>query len=257
MPILLAIRLWIGKRLFGTLGPCGVRVSPRRIIKGPCDSSELEALEYVAKHTSIPVPKVFGTYRSLGRLYIEMEYVPGMDLQAAWRGLSPEQKKAIVNMVASYISQLRSLEQPRKEVVGSAGLNECLDHRIGSAPFGPFQDHATFHSFLRRHIPLENSGEVFGEEVKRCHSRSYRSCFTHADLCPRNIIVNSGKVAAIIDWEHGGWYPEYWEYTKAHFGLINMLDWYEGLGLALTRYDDELAAERALWRQCDEPGMPM
>ena len=77
MPILLAIRLWIGKRLYGAIGAWGVRVSPQRLIKGPCESTELEALEYVAKYTSIPIPKVHATYRSHEHLYIELEYVRG------------------------------------------------------------------------------------------------------------------------------------------------------------------------------------
>jgi hypothetical protein len=117
-----------------------VRISRGRVIKGPCDPTELEALEYVAERTTIPVPKVFRTYHDHGRLYIEMEYIPGMDLQAAWLNglLSQEQKGDIVKMLASYVEQLRSLEPPQKEVVRSARLNECLDYRIGPAPLDPF-----------------------------------------------------------------------------------------------------------------------
>ena len=107
-----------------------------------------------------------------------MDYVPSMDLQAAWLNdlLSQEQKRDIVKMLASYVEQLRSLEPPQKEIVGSTRLNECLDYRIGPAPLDPFKDHATLHSFLRRGIPLETCTEVFGETVTRCHSRQYRSC---------------------------------------------------------------------------------
>ena len=258
MHILLAMRLWIGRRFFGTLGSIVVRISRGRVIKGPCDPTELEALQYVAEHTTIPIPKVFRTYHDHGRLYIEMEYIPGVDLQAAWLGglLSQQQKKDIVKMLASYVEQLRSLKPPQDGVVGSACLNECLDYRVGPLPFGPFKDHAAFHSFLRRNIPLETCTEVFGETVTRCHSRQYRSCFTHADLCPRNIVVNRGEIVAITDWEFGGWYPEYWEYTKAYFSLMNMPDWFEDFRQAVKSYDDELVAERSLWRQCDLPGLP-
>jgi aminoglycoside phosphotransferase (APT) family kinase protein len=256
--LLLPVRLWIGKKLFKTLGQFVVRVSPGTIIKGPCDLAELEALEYVARHTSIPVPKVLRSHRHNERIYIEMEYVRGIDLQAALqRGrISEEQKKAILAELVGYVKQLRRLQPPQEGAVGSANLKECLDYRIGPAPFGPFEDHMSFHSFLRRRIPLEDCTKVFGEEVTRCHSRQYRSYFTHADLCPRNIVVDGGKIAAVIDWQFGGWYPEYWEYTKAYFGLYDMPGWWEEFKLAVTRYDDELAAERALWRQCDQPGVP-
>ena len=69
-------------------------------------------------------------------------------------------------------------------------------------------------------------------------------------------MVNRGKIVAIIDWEFGGWYPEYWEDTKSHFSLMNMPDWFEDFRLAVYGYDDELAAEGALWRQCDLLGLP-
>ena len=38
---------------------------------------------------------------------------------------------------------------------------------------------------------------------------------THGDMSPRNIIVQGTKVVALLDWEMAGYYPEYWEYTKA------------------------------------------
>lgn len=30
-------------------------------------------------------------------------------------------------------------------------------------------------------------------------------------------MIKNGRVAAIIDWEMAGWYPEYWEYAKAFY----------------------------------------
>lgn len=51
-----------------------------------------------------------------------------------------------------------------------------------------------------------------------------------------------------------GWFPEYWEYTKAFYTLYDIPDWYDGLKRELTRYDDELAAERVLWNRFDQPG---
>lgn len=252
---LLLLRLWIGKKLFGAVGPHGVRVSPSRMIKGPCAMPELAALKYVAEHTSIPVPKVFNVHYYDDNIYIEMEYVRGMSLEAAWyRGhLSQNQKKYIITEVAGYISQLRELEPPQEGIVASASFDEALDHRVGSYTFGPFTSHEGFHSYLRANVPIEDCNEVIGPEVTECHTRHYRSCFSHADVAPRNIMVDNGKVSAIVDWQFGGWYPEYWEYTKAHYGQIDRPEWYDGLENAMERYDDELRAEQTLWRRLDEP----
>ncbi|KAE8318213.1 kinase-like protein [Aspergillus transmontanensis] len=216
-PTLLSIGLGIGRKVFRTVGRLGVRASRKRIIKGPCEVAELTALQYVARHTNVPVPKVYSVYHCPDGLYIELDA-----------------KKQMVSEIAGYIEQLRSLEPPRKEIVGSVSLEGGLDYRIGFFPFGPFQTHREFHCFLRKNIPIEDS-KVFSQEVTDYN----------------------GRVAAIIDWEFGGWYPEYWEYTKAHYVQLNMPDWYEGPESALTRYDEELKAERTLWTQCDQPGMPV
>lgn len=255
--LLLRARLWLGKKRFPSLGLSVVRVSRSRIIKGPCEPSELEAMRYVALRTSIPVPKVHQSYYLKNHFYIEMEFIHGDTLQDLWayNALSPDEKQSLVKQAAAYIEQLRALKPAQEGTVASAELGQCLDYRIGYQPFGPFKSNDEFHSFLRGQIPLEDSTQVYGAPVTQCHSGQYRSCFTHADFCPRNAIVRDGAIVAIIDWQFAGWYPEYWEYTKAHFALLNMPDWYELFRNAVSRYDDELAAERVLWERFDQPGM--
>jgi aminoglycoside phosphotransferase (APT) family kinase protein len=53
--------------------------------------------------------------------------------------------------------------------------------------------------------------------------------FTHGDLTLRNIMVSGPpglcRVTAIIDWEQAGWYPEYWEFCKMHFGVAGDHEW--------------------------------
>lgn len=38
---------------------------------------------------------------------------------------------------------------------------------------------------------------------------------THGDLNTANIMVPDGHVSGIIDWEHAGYYPDWWEYVNA------------------------------------------
>ncbi|KAB8209766.1 kinase-like domain-containing protein [Aspergillus parasiticus] len=219
-------RLWLGVKCFDSFAWNVARVSQTRLFKGPCESAELEGLIYVAQHTSIPVPKVHRTYSSDGRLYIEMEYIHGVTLQELRisHSLSPTEKHAIVK------------QPPQEGVVASAELGQLDDARVGYRSF-------------------EDCTKVFSESVTQCHTRQYRICFTYADLSSRNIIMRDGKIAVIVDWQFAGWYPEYWEYTKAHYGLLNIPDWYTELKNAVPRNDDELAAERALWVRLDQPGM--
>jgi aminoglycoside phosphotransferase (APT) family kinase protein len=43
--------------------------------------------------------------------------------------------------------------------------------------------------------------------------------FTHGDLTSVNIIVREGNLAGILDWEGGGYFPVWWEFTCAGISL--------------------------------------
>jgi hypothetical protein len=54
---------------------------------------EVEAMQYVASHTTIPVPRIYTVHTDgHGHIYIEMAYVKGVTLHSAWSGLSKDQK---------------------------------------------------------------------------------------------------------------------------------------------------------------------
>lgn len=249
----LRLRLWLGKLLFRPLGPSTVRVSLHRVIKGPCDPPEVEAMQYVASHTTIPVPRIYAIHTKNGFIYIEMAYIQGSTLDCAWGGLSTDQRDTIIADIKQHISSLRELQPPTQGIVSSALQNPAYDCRIGARFYGPINNDE-FHSLARGHLRMEDVAPFLGEEVAKVHTSRYQTRFTHADLAPRNIIVRGGRVAAIIDWAFAGWYPEYWEFTKAHYTYFPGQDWEEYLRLALPCYETELMVERTLWRRLPEPG---
>jgi thiamine kinase-like enzyme len=63
--------------------------------------------------------------------------------------------------------------------------------------------------------------------------------FTHGDLQLRNIMVKDGNVSGIIDWELSGWYPEYWEFSKALYLWKWQNDWVDYLMEILQPYYSE------------------
>ena len=226
-----------------------------RVTKGPCHKSELEAMEYIKAHTQIPIPHVRNVREEEAGLFIEMDYVPGQTLGEAWSSgkLSATQRQRYLRELAGYIEQLRSLKAPKEDTVASADGGSFVDTRICDTPVGPFT-HASFHSLLRGHCPLDQTTATFGMPVTRCHSKTYATKFTHGDLALRNIIVRDGRVAAILDWGCAGWFPEYYEYTKAHFSTPFPIDFYEGYRKSVKlRYDEELEAETALWDRLEPP----
>lgn len=193
-----------------------------------------------------------------------MSQVPGDDLEDVLSTLSAGQITSIVKELAGYLGQLRRLE-PKEAVSGSpkqqdetpiGGVGGVPGHdvRLGSRGWGPFRTLADFHTHLRFGEPLEYwDHEPAVMEVHGKDDGAYGLRFTHADIALRNIRVKDGRIAGIIDWEFAGWYPEYWEYTKMHYGgagarpawktFFDAVEAEEGI----EKYKEELKAEEAIW----------
>ncbi|KAI7383821.1 hypothetical protein KC336_g18299 [Hortaea werneckii] len=259
LEVILPLRIWIGKRLFGKVGSSPsriiVRISPTRIIKWPCDPPELEAMSYVAANTDIPLPRLYRSYRWHGKLALEMEYIEGgKPLQSCWAELSVEQKREVVMNLSAYITQLRALKPAKNAGISSTEGGPCRDVRVSTwRLFGPFEDVASFHELIRGGMPIEASRDTFTDKVVDIHQRDYKVRFTHGDLNSLNVLIREGKIASIIDWECAGWYPEYWDYTKALYNMFRLPEFHEMLREKLDRYDAEFEAERFLWRWFDQP----
>ncbi|OAA33975.1 Protein kinase-like domain protein [Cordyceps fumosorosea ARSEF 2679] len=192
-----------------------------------CVRNEFNALGVVGKNTGVPVPRgldfaskwVQGNRELLPqgyhRSYMLTSELPGAALSLCMDAISDADYQRIQLQIQAYVSQIREIPQtvnPDFVICDTRG-EACRDPRIRDfAPIGPFKDEAAFSQELR-----------FPDEPSR---RGHKIVFTHADLNPRNIIVNQVKdatgtlrweVSGIVDWEAAGYYPEYWDCTKSMF----------------------------------------
>ena len=72
---------------------------------------------------------------------------------------------------------------------------------------------------------LYYNGRLHAEDLPTMLPRSDLSVFTHADIAPRNIMVDqTHHITGILDWEAAGWYPDYWEYINI-WKPSNDYDW--------------------------------
>ncbi|KAF8148201.1 kinase-like domain-containing protein [Crassisporium funariophilum] len=210
-------------------------------------------MQYVAKHTSIPIPTVHDVWRVDGITYIVMDLVQGVELEYAWRRMSERAKERVVAQLTDYLAQLRALPPIVDGVISSIHGKYLRDHgRVGLGAYGPFKSHDDFHRYLRINFSLDDFQKLpESNEVMIAHRQQYTTKLTHGDLAPRNILVKmDGTVTAILDWDSAGWFPEYWEYTKAHFAPYAPQDWVSRIGDITGRYEQELEAERQLYELC-------
>lgn len=134
---------------------------------------------------------------------------------------SDEDLSGIISQMQDYVTQLRSI--PKTVGAGFAICDTlggaCRDNRLCWEPVGPFVDEASFNKLMRN-----------SDDPAR---RGHRIYFSHADLNLRNILVDEvpqadgtrgWRVTGIVDWEMAGFYPKYWDYTKALFESFRY-DW--------------------------------
>ncbi|KXJ87232.1 hypothetical protein Micbo1qcDRAFT_190271 [Microdochium bolleyi] len=278
----------IGKRLYGTPQdmatvqrlPFGLYLKYNR---EPDEAlNEHAALNLASLHTSIPVPRPIdviieppaprqpGTETaplldapSSSDAFVVITRLPGFPLWQCQELLADRDCEAIVLQLAHYMTELRAIprspassspttgKDSPSTLICSATGGPVRDPRVrGGQAVGPCSDEASFNQNMR--FPNDPTRQGHG------------IVFTHADLNPRNILVDrcvrddgtrGWTVTGIVDWETAGWFPEYWDCTKAQFEGFRwtrrynrmMRKVFEGFG----GYAAELEIERRSWESGD------
>ncbi|KAF7563112.1 hypothetical protein G7046_g998 [Stylonectria norvegica] len=257
----------LGMRLYGPTNSSSVQRLPfgmylkRQNGVGP-SCNEYNALSIVRQNTTVPVPKPLdlmcvpacsAEITPSEDSYLLTTCVSGTPLSACCEMLSDRDILGFVVQMQDYLNQLRAINPPTP--LGSAICNTlggpCYDSRIRDGnPVGPFADEEAFSQLHRN--PNEST------------RRGHKIMFTHADLNFRNILVDEvdledgtrgWRVKGIVDWEFSGYYPEYWEYTKAMFEGFRLTERMQGLVhevfQGLGDYSEEFQIEKKSWEEGD------
>ncbi|KAJ5196300.1 hypothetical protein N7449_006779 [Penicillium cf. viridicatum] len=183
---------------------------------------EGETLRFIAANPTIPVPKVHDIRWEDGKVVaLVIDYIPGKRLDESWDTLDSSQKLSIADELHSYMNQLREL---KGNYIGAVGRGKAIVRNISSIERRPFDTEQEFNDFILGDI-VEIAPDMLRHYAKSALMDNHEIVFTHSDFAPRNIMVEGGRVTAIMDWEYAGWYPAYWEYCLALRHLRPMYDW--------------------------------
>ncbi|KAI3326109.1 kinase-like protein [Xylariaceae sp. AK1471] len=183
--------------------------------------AEAQVMQFVANHTSIPVPKIYCAFTYRGQSYIVMERIDGKPARLDWGSRSEESKGRILSQLKDITQQLRNLTPPNGHGVTNIVGGPIYDCRLPKRSlWGPFSTTDDFHKELRNGIDLEAdpSSCVPSDllDLLAFYKQPFpKTALTHGDLSSLNILVKGDNVVAIIDWETAGWFPSYWEYVCA------------------------------------------
>lgn len=257
----------VGKHIYGSTGSFSAQRLPFGLylkLLRPAGAlrNEMNALKMVRQYTSIPVPEpldfISVPVEDPGSLdpedgYLLTSRLPGVPLASVCDMLSDRDAGEYVTSMQNYLSQIRAIPNTVNNTLQICNtLGEaCRDPRIHDGnPVGPFKDEEAFSQLLR--YPDDSS------------RRGHDILLTHADLNLRNILVDritrsdgsrGWRVVGIVDWENSGFFPEYWECTKALFeGWRFDQRWRNLIREVFSPfgdYSEELEVERRSWEEGD------
>ncbi|MCJ1387004.1 hypothetical protein MMC17_010133 [Xylographa soralifera] len=144
-------------------------------------ANEAACLRFIREKTDIPVPDVLEAYDDNGAFVLVTRRLRGVEMGE----LSPEQQAIVMVQVEEHIKVLQSLRSTR--VGGPTGI---ICPPIRGTQYFPRD--TTWSPWVSTKDDL---------------------IFCHCDLSQSNIIVDPEnlKIEGIIDWEYGGFWPEYFE----------------------------------------------
>lgn len=225
----------------------------KRVHPATAAMAEAAAMRLAHERTSVPVPRVLKTVMpgkgdgdsQDGYGLIFMEYIDGCSLQVAWPSYTDEEKARTLEQLSGHLQELRRVEGGS---IGPVDGSVCNDQLFANAvgDYGPYRDEEAFRAGMAEALRSCEANSFTQAVINMVNAmpRSARAVLTHGDLVPRNILVRDGNVVGLVDWEMSGFYPEYWEYAKAHFFADYDHPWMgdRAVDEILTPYPLELAA---------------
>lgn len=212
-------------------------------------TQEGENMLFVQQSTSIPVPKVYAIFEAdvhgLTTSFIVMDYVPGNTLARSWPTLDAAQKRGVVSQLRAWVDELRRIPSPGyygglwRQPVRDVDFEDKRTGLLYPQPeiAGPHDTEEQFVDAMWR--CLDNARNVAAEDspavrVRRLayirrqyHAifKGHRPVFAHANFYPGNVMLKPDGSLVVIDWEHAGWYPSFWEYCGTLMLLDHLSDW--------------------------------
>ncbi|KAK6966823.1 kinase-like domain-containing protein [Favolaschia claudopus] len=173
---------------------------------------EAKTTEFVARSTNIRVPNIYAVLHDeeFGTSYIVEEKLPGVPLKEVLPHLDDATRTSLANELKGVCRELEGLnDKGSMGNLGNPGKFLCSVFASPEIDDGPFH---TTEEFIRsipkaldKYVP-----SVTDIPALDVFDFNRSPVFSHGDLVPENILVHNERISGIIDWEHGGWYPYFW-----------------------------------------------
>ncbi|KAF7902522.1 hypothetical protein EAF00_002425 [Botryotinia globosa] len=177
--------------------------------------SDYAITKFLSENSNVPVPKHMCAWEDSTSYWQLMDRVPGITLRKAQHDFTLEQHRTIGTEIAEYLAEARKFTSTKPEAPDGKPLR---DHTFGGEyPHADLMTADREEWWARTEPRISSRSNMTQEQILK-FKESYplkegaKYVLSHGDLDPSNIMVKDGHVTAIIDWEHGGYRPEWWEW---------------------------------------------
>ncbi|KAF7933747.1 uncharacterized protein EAE98_003456 [Botrytis deweyae] len=172
---------------------------------------EYPITRFLDENSTIPVAKNMKHWSDSEGHFFLMDKVPGESLFRAKSKLDYEEFMVIADEVAECLAQLRKFTSDKIEAPDGSLIR---DKTLGSEYSLDFwtSDVDEWWARVEPYIPDKSRKDRLMEEFSRHIKPGGPFVLTHGDLNIQNIMVKDKHLSGIIDWEHGGYLPEWVEF---------------------------------------------
>ncbi|USP78756.1 hypothetical protein yc1106_06030 [Curvularia clavata] len=236
------------------------------------DLLEGETQLFLEQETNVPVPRIYALFQSADQKdsYIVMERIKGSSLASEWPKMNQASKETVSSKLRSIFEEMRKIETPGGYCsVGHRGLPDGLFWTNDpSHPFsGPFDTETELNNAMLAKYVEDGHSRYKADYYSRTFKENFQGhvpVFSHADFQRKNVMLRDSSTATktevprditdwqpvIIDWEFSGWYPSYWEYSRAIFACGRWEDdWNCWVDRMLEPFRNETAWVTSLLRE--------
>lgn len=184
------------------------------------EAAALALLE--AEAPDVPAPLLIDTFQDHdGSSILIMTQVPGVSARTVFYRMTYQERRQLADDLGAALAQIRRIPNRSSHLFTGVSKDrshgsKIYDMHVGYEACGPFETE------LEWNISMTGGKvELWSSYHPKAVLSENKSVFTHADLHLHNIFVDGGKLSGIIDWEISGFYPEYWEFSKAMNAGLN------------------------------------
>lgn len=205
-----------------------------------------------ARAAGVPSPEILGTgsdERLDGRPFLAQQYWPGTDGEDAWAALSPAQREAFLVDLGQATARLHTVR-------GARFTEGAVDDTRGADWTAHVEIRTENLKRYNRRAGVVAPAEVHAAvaEIRRLAAATaevVRPTLVHRDLFLRNTLVDQGRFAAILDFEHARYTDAAVEFVKLGLLLFEKHPGSEaafkrGYGALPARFDERFRAAMGL-----------